>query len=116
MPRRKIELEPFVVVVRFPSGGREYHYLCNDPTIRQGSKVIANGTTVEVIRTLRLTPDSPASKFIKSDAQLNRRIRMQEIATRLDAIQRSEERIAAWAKLTSPEAKRLVRELKELSK
>ena len=116
MPRRKkviTSTEPFVVVVTFPSSSKEYHYLCNDPTVQQGSTVIANGTRVQVLRTAAYDPSAPrATKYVQSD----RTGRIRDVWAKLEQLERVELAMKRFAALTSPEAKRLVRELKELSK
>jgi hypothetical protein len=117
MPRKTPTrtVDPFVVVVTFPSSSKEYHYLCTDPKVRQGSTVIANGAKVRVLRTAPHV-GGLAYKYVQFDEGAANAERRREIAGRLSELMKQEEFIARAAKLTSPEAKRLVRELKELSR
>lgn len=119
MTRRKsapAAIEPFVVVVSFPSNSwKEYHYLCNDPLVRQGSTVIANGTKVKVIRTAPVTPGSLATKYVQSDHASDARERRIAITKRLLEIESREQLAARFLKLKSPEAKKLLAELKGLN-
>jgi hypothetical protein len=108
--------DPFVVVVTFPSSSKEYHYLCNDPTVRQGSTVIANRTKVKVLRTAPWVEGGPAFKYVESDVEATKTERKHEIAKRLNDLLREEEFISRASKLKSAEGRRLVRELKELTK
>lgn len=114
MPRAPSRKTPYVVYVRFPSGGKEYVYLCSLPNITVGSRVIANGTEVTVHRVAAF--DSLATKYVTSAERHETRQRVTAIAARLDELARREARLAVWSKLKSLEAKRLVRELKELTK
>lgn len=115
--RKPVVPETFVVYVKFPSSFKEYAYLCNTPGIRQGSEVIANGCRVTVLRTA--ASDSLASRYVQPvpDLAAEQRVqRMKEISARLDQLARRHADLARWTALakSSPEAKRLVTELKKL--
>ena len=98
----------FVVYVSYPTSSKEYAYLCNQPGIVQGAKLLMNGTTVTVVRTAQSDP--LATKWITSPVVETARARRKEIADALVEIERRELFIARMKKLRSPEAKRLIRE------
>lgn len=105
---------PFVVYVAFPSGQKEYAYLCSDPSIRQGSWVVANGTEVQVRRTA--SHDPIATRYIMTNAQAAaawRRKAIREQLARIETALLERDRFATLAK-RSPEARRLLKELESL--
>lgn len=109
-----LDITPFVVVVCFPSSLKEYHYLCKDPSIRQGSWVIANGTEVQVIRTLAVSDQ--ATKYVQTKTEYNTARRRTFIEGRIAEIEREflkMDRYRALAK-RSPEVRRLLKELESL--
>ena len=111
---RKVATKPkdFVVVVRFPSSYKEYSYLCNIPGIVQGSKVVANGTIVEVIRTC--AHDDKAVRYVQDASFLQLAEQRKAIMMELHRIAAYEEALARFSKLTTPRAKELVRQLKAI--
>lgn len=109
---RTTKIKDFVVVVRFPSSMKEYSYLCNIPGIVQGSKVVANGTVVEVIRTA--DHDERAVRYVQDASVLQRAEQRKAIMLELSKIAAYEEALARYAKLTTPRAKELLKQLKAL--
>lgn len=110
----KKDTTPFVVYVTFPSGGKEYVYLCNDPSVKVGSTVIANGTAVRVNRISAF--DSFATKFVRTEAEYARAERKKSIIDRLSTLEREHIQHARWKAMAkaSPEARRLLKELESL--
>lgn len=110
-------VQPCVVYVRFPgTPNREYCYHCNFP-IEVGDSVIANGTLVTVHR--KAAFDTIASKSVQrapSESERRNKARMREIAERLQVIEQQEAKLDRWSKLKSPEARKLVAELRRLNK
>jgi hypothetical protein len=104
--------KPFVVYVTFPSGPKEYCYLCNLPDIRQGSVVVANGTEVIVRRTAESDP--LATKWVQSRSHFDIARRKHAIVQELIKLEEREEQMARFRRLKSPEAKRLLKELESL--
>lgn len=112
-PSRTRKVNDFVVYVYFPSGHKEYVYKCDLPNITVGSRVVANGTEVMVHRIAAF--DSLATRYVSSPRQAHIAERKRQLVTRLEALERAELALARWSKLKSPEAKKLVAELKELA-
>lgn len=110
---------PFVVYVTYPSNTKEYAYLCDFP-VRQGDYVLGNGNSrCCVVRTAASNP--LAWKYVRPmpDAEaLRRKERAFEITKRLNELDKARielDRFRALARI-NPEAKKLLAELKELSK
>lgn len=103
---------PFVVYVTFPSGLKEYAYLCSDPEVKQGSIVIANGTRVPVLRTA--AHDARAIRYITADHEASSKAKRAKLIQELLDWEHRENLAKRFAALKSPEAKRLVAELKRL--
>lgn len=117
MPRKRVTnqpTKPFVVYVTFPSSSKEYAYWCDIPGVRQGSYFSINGGHAIVRRTAEY--DESATKWVPGSSGVVKYARREAIAKRLHEIEREETLLTRWAALRSPEAKRLVRELKELTK
>ena len=108
-------LQPrFVVYVRFPSSDKEYCYNCSFP-VNVGDEVIANGTRVRVHRIAAWDTIASRSVLPAPDrSEILRRVRLGEVTKRLRQLEESEMWAARFAKLKSPEAKKLVAELKRL--
>lgn len=111
LPSRVVK--PFVVYVTFPNSMKEYSYLCDIPGVRQGSTVIANHTEVTVRRTSE--NDNMATKWVSSRDAFDILKARTNIMAKLEELAKTEEKLARFAKLKSPEAKKLLRELKSLS-
>jgi len=116
MPRKPSTSNPFVVYVTYEPGGKEYAYLCNIPGIVQGDQVLANnGKRVTVVRTAMSDPI--ATRFVTAIPEhdsVKQTERKKQICNRLREIEREEEFIARMTRLKSPEAKKLLAELKGL--
>jgi hypothetical protein len=106
---------PYVVYVTFPSGGKEYVYLCTLPHINVGSKVIANGTVVTVHRVAGF--DSLATRYVQSAAEHEKSQRKKMLLDRLVTIERETMALERWKALArkSPEARKLLKELESLA-
>lgn len=109
----------FVVYVVYNTGGqKEYAYLCNLPNINQGDEVLGNnGARCTVQRTANTDP--LATKFVSAVPDFTERKRNQrkaEIRALLTVLQRENAQLELWSKLArkSPEAKKLLVELKKL--
>lgn len=112
---KRSSVVPFVVYVRFPSGSKEYCYLCDIPGLRQGDLVMANNTQVPVIRTAAFDPH--ATKWVRpvpSHEEVTRHARTVEIVTRLNTLVKEDEAMKRFAAIKTPEAKKLFAELKKL--
>lgn len=107
-------LPPYVVYVTYPNDSKEYDYACDLPGIHAGSVVAINGARCTVRSVEHRDPGN--LKWIPGSHAVRRYDRTVEITKRLGELERHESNLARWAKLTSPEARRLVKELKELSK
>lgn len=111
-------IRDYVVYVTYPNNSKEYAYLCNIPNIEQGDVVCGdNGTRCQVVRTADCDPQ--ATRYVSaapSIEDVRRRARIIEIATRLRIIQRQQNELDLWQKLSSKnsEAKKLYLELKGL--
>lgn len=117
MPRRpsaSTRTDPFVVYVRFPSGGNEYAYWCDLPNVTVGSLLVINNARVLVHRIA--SSDDRATNWVPNSIKEIDMSRRRSIAARLAELEKQEACITRWSKLKSPEAKRLVRELKELTR
>lgn len=112
-----VSTTPFVVYVRYPSNFKEYAYLCDFPA-KQGDVVLGNSDVrVMVIRTA--SHDAAATKYVRplpDVAELARKERRFAICKRLNEIAKQQEELTRFTALArkSPEAKRLLAELKEL--
>lgn len=109
--------KPFVVYVTYPSSSKEYAYLCNFPA-RQGDMLFSNGTRVVVQRTA--DHDPLATKYVTTipdPTVLAQRDRRFAIIRRLNEIEASQKELDRYASLArvSPEAKRLIAELKRIT-
>lgn len=112
---RALPLKTYVVYVTYPSSAKEYAYLCNIPGLVQGDEVIINNTKVKIVRTA--DSDARALKWVAplpNHAELRNADRIQQIKSRLGKIAELERQLTLWSKLKSPEAKKLVAELKGL--
>lgn len=116
MPKTASRTLPFVVFVRYPNNPKEYAYLCSDPNVVQGSRVRANHCDVTVVRTASYCKAATKHIDYVSDDAIDRRASIETIMKRLEVIEGLETSIARYSKLKSPEAKKLVAELKELCK
>jgi hypothetical protein len=106
-----------VVYVTFPGGTKEYSYLCNIPNLHQGDTVTANGAIATIVRTADSDPIATRFCFPTPDHTEKRRAeRRKEIAVALRRIvnQQRELDLFTSAAKRSPEAKKLLLELKGL--
>lgn len=105
---------PFVVYVNYPGSTKEYAYWCDDHTVTQGSIVLGhNDVGCLVVRTAASDPH--ATRMVRVDTVQHKRERREEIMKRLAVIESFEARIARYMKLKTPEAKKLVAELRKLN-
>lgn len=110
---------PCVVYIRFPSTPhKEYSYLCDFP-VSIGDRVIANGTEVTVHRITSF--DTAATRYVKrapSQDELSRSSRICDIVKRLNELEKEQHEADRYAVLAkkSPEARKLLTELKKLRK
>ena len=120
MPRRPsrpptpTKVTPFVVYVTFPSSPKEYAYWCDLPNVRQGSELVINNARVRVHRTAQT--DDLVTKWVPNSTKEIDISRIRAVAQRLKVLEEQEACLARWNKPTSPEARRLVKELKELTR
>lgn len=105
---------PYVVYVTYPGGTKEYAYACDLPGIHRGSTLMINHAQclVQSIEHrapggLRWVPGSRAVQTADRRTAINRR---------LYEIEKEELELLRWAKLKSPEAKKLIQELRDLSR
>lgn len=128
-PRRKTStvLKPkpphtvptFVVYVTFPSGVKEYSYLCNLPHVGQGSVLMANGAEVTVRRTGMF--DNNATKWVHPLPDyhtVRREARMKAILVELADVERLQIQTERWQALArkNPSARKLINEYAKLQK
>lgn len=110
-----------IVAVRFPNSDKIYHYFCKAP-IAVGDEVVANGCIVSVVNVYPYTSNGLASRWVakidnaEQKAEAAKAERRQEISHRLQEIERQIAAEERWKKLAtkSPEAKRLLVELRKL--
>lgn len=121
MPSRRTtrpDTNPFVVYVTYPNNPKEYAYLCNFPA-KQGDVVLGNSNVhVTVKRTANFDPI--ATKYVNplpDHATLALRERRFAIVKRLNEIEAEHKELDRFKALAhvSPEAKRLIAELKRIS-
>lgn len=105
---------PYVVYVTYPGGGKEYAYGCDLPGVHAGSWVKINGAACVVKSVEHRDPGD--LKWIPGSFAVVKYQRATQITKRLTELEAEESRLARWSKLRSPEAKKLVAELKELCK
>lgn len=114
-PRKKNA--PFVehvVYVVYPSSSKEYAYKCNIPGIVQGSRVVANGTVVSVVRTA--SHDDRATRYVSDVSVVEREDAIKQLMVELNKIAVREESLIRYGKLKTPHAKKMLNELKSLLK
>lgn len=106
-------VKPYVVHVTFPNGGKEYSYGCDLPNVHRGSILLINNASCLVQSVEHRDPGN--LKWVPGSLAVKRYDRYVEIAKRLRAIEEEEGLLARWSKLKSPEAKKLVAELRKLN-
>lgn len=107
-------IKPYVVYVTYPNGTKEYAYGCDLPDVHRGKFLLINGAKC-VVRSVEHR-DPGDLKWIPGSIAVAKYERATVITKRLTELEAEESRLARWSKLRSPEAKKLVKELKELCK
>lgn len=105
--------KPYVVLVTYPGSSKEYAYWCDLQGVDRGTILQINNAACYV-RQIR-DYDSRATKWVPSSFAVQSSGRREEIMKRLAVIESFEARIARYMKLKSPEAKKLVAELRKLN-
>jgi hypothetical protein len=107
-------ITPYVVYVTYPGGSKEYAYGCDLPNVGVNSYLKINNAGVIVRRVEHRDPGD--LNWIPSSFAVAKYNRALDIKKRLTELEAEESLLARWSKLRSPEAKKLVAELKELCK
>lgn len=105
--------KPYVVLVNYPGSTKEYAYWCDIQGVDRGSILRINNAAcyVQQIR----SHDPRATKWVPGSFAVAKTDRRDKIARRLHEIEKEENLLARWKKLKSPEAKKLVAELRRLN-
>jgi hypothetical protein len=110
--RVDVPVEAYVVHVTYPGNSKQYAYWCDLPGVRVGSLLQINNAACCV---QRITSNSLyATKWVPGSFASVRDERRAAIARRLHEIEKEQMLLERWTKLKSPEAKKLVAELRRL--